>query len=93
MILGAGKASIVLPIRLHNADGILRVEVGDIVLGSDVCARCIVEHMKSFIADGCWRQWSEELAGDGSIESVPLHGSWPGLRAGACFARCVIDGG
>ena len=38
MILGAGKASIVLPIRLHNADGILCVEVGDIVLGSDVCA-------------------------------------------------------
>ena len=50
------ETGIILLIWLHNADGILRVEVGDIILGSDVCARSVVEEGEGCITDGCWGQ-------------------------------------
>ena len=54
VILNAWETSVVLPIWLHDTDGILSVKFGDLILGCDVRTGRVVEYRQRCVAYGCW---------------------------------------
>jgi len=50
------QACIVFPIGLHNADGVLGVEIGDAPLGCDIGTGGIIKDWEGRDADGGWGQ-------------------------------------
>ena len=54
VIFDAWETGVVLPIRLHNTDGILRMDVGDLELSYEMCAGCVVEYRQRLIPDTSW---------------------------------------